>query len=256
MNRAVTASARPAGAGSSPADSSSAAHRPSPPPRIGAVVLAGGRARRLDGAPKPLLLAEGRTLLARTLDALDAAGVAREDTVLVGPDSLVERPEASGRRVVREDPPFTGPVAAIEAGVAALLGGESDDGASDVGNDGPGTLFTLAADMPGVAAGVHALLDAAVPALTDAAGEDLPDAWVGESDADGPSPRTENLLALHRAAPLCAALAGMRTRDQAVRSLLAQLRITAVPLPAGAADDVDTWEDAERLGVRPAEGTA
>jgi choline kinase len=40
-----------------------------------AVVLSGGRARRLDGEPKHQVRVGGRTLLDRTLDAVAAASV-------------------------------------------------------------------------------------------------------------------------------------------------------------------------------------
>ena len=46
---------------------------PAPLLRFDAVVLAGGRARRLDGAAKPLLVHRGTTLLATALAAVDGA---------------------------------------------------------------------------------------------------------------------------------------------------------------------------------------
>ncbi|GAA3739820.1 molybdenum cofactor guanylyltransferase [Salinactinospora qingdaonensis] len=87
-----------------------------------AVILAGGRARRLGGADKPGLAVGETTLLERVAAA---AGAARR-TVVVGPPR--SRPSAS---YVREDPPGGGPVAALRAGMAlvdqpwlALLAGD------------------------------------------------------------------------------------------------------------------------------------
>jgi molybdopterin-guanine dinucleotide biosynthesis protein A len=77
-----------------------------------AVVLAGGAARRLDGADKPGLLLGGRSLVAR----VGAAVASAERLVLVGP----RRPELSRAVVVREDPPGGGPVPALRAGLAEV----------------------------------------------------------------------------------------------------------------------------------------
>ncbi|HEU4467371.1 MAG TPA: NTP transferase domain-containing protein, partial [Agromyces sp.] len=81
---------------------------------LDAVILAGGRAERLDGASKPDLVVGGRSLLATAIAA--ARGAACERIVVVGPPEL----EAAGCLVVREDPPFGGPVAALAAGLDAL----------------------------------------------------------------------------------------------------------------------------------------
>ncbi len=81
----------------------------SEPASYDAVVLAGGGARRLDGADKPGLLVGGRALVAWVGDAVAGAG----RLVVVGP----ERPEPSRAITVREDPPGGGPVPALRAGL-------------------------------------------------------------------------------------------------------------------------------------------
>src|SRR4051812_43848037 len=74
-----------------------------------AVVLAGGAAKRLGGADKPGLRVGGRPLLDRVLGACaDAAG-----TVVVGS----RRPTVRPVRWAREEPPGSGPVAALDAGI-------------------------------------------------------------------------------------------------------------------------------------------
>jgi molybdenum cofactor guanylyltransferase len=78
-----------------------------------AVILAGGAARRLGGAAKPLLPVGGRPMLDRVLAAVADAVV----TVVVGPAGLAVPP---GVLRVSEDPPGGGPVAALAAGVAAI----------------------------------------------------------------------------------------------------------------------------------------
>jgi molybdopterin-guanine dinucleotide biosynthesis protein A len=77
-----------------------------------AVVLAGGRASRLGGQPKPQLRVGDRTLLAAVLDAVGNA----ERRVVVGPPQDVP----PGVVLTREDPPGAGPVAALRAGLAAV----------------------------------------------------------------------------------------------------------------------------------------
>jgi len=78
-----------------------------------AIVLAGGRAARLDGADKAGIEVGGRTLLARALDALaDAAEV-----VVVGDPVATELPVT----FVRESPRYGGPAAALLTGLDALL---------------------------------------------------------------------------------------------------------------------------------------
>jgi molybdopterin-guanine dinucleotide biosynthesis protein A len=75
-----------------------------------AVVLAGGRAARLGGRPKPQLVVGGRTIL----DAVLAAVADAAQRLVVGPP----QPVPDGVLVVREDPPGGGPVAALHAGLA------------------------------------------------------------------------------------------------------------------------------------------
>ncbi|MGH3716364.1 MAG: molybdenum cofactor guanylyltransferase, partial [Micromonosporaceae bacterium] len=79
---------------------------------FGAIVLAGGGARRLGGADKPGLSLGGRPLLHRVLDAVADA----YPRIVVGPP----RPVPEGVLTTREEPPGGGPVAALAAGLALL----------------------------------------------------------------------------------------------------------------------------------------
>ncbi|HET8641771.1 MAG TPA: molybdenum cofactor guanylyltransferase [Pseudonocardiaceae bacterium] len=106
----------------------------------GAVVLAGGRARRLGGVDKPALVVGGRTMLDTVLLACAGAG----SIVVVGET----RPVAVEVGWVREEPPHGGPLAGLTAGLGALPGP-------------PELVAVLAADLPGLRAGtVGRLLDA------------------------------------------------------------------------------------------------
>lgn len=78
-----------------------------------AIVLAGGAGRRLGGPAKPALPVGGRSMLGRVLGAVaDAAPV-----VVVG-KAPVDLPATV--RATLEDPPGSGPVSAVAAGMALL----------------------------------------------------------------------------------------------------------------------------------------
>jgi molybdopterin-guanine dinucleotide biosynthesis protein A len=100
-----------------------------------AVVLAGGRAARLGGQPKPQLEVGGRSMLATVLAACEGAAA----RVVVGPP----QPVPQGVRLVREQPPGGGPVAAMRAGMAVV---ETD------------VVAVLAADLPFLTADLLAQL--------------------------------------------------------------------------------------------------
>src|SRR4051795_13298015 len=85
-------------------------------PPFAAVVLAGGRAARLGGLPKPQPDVGGASMLTPGLTAVDGAA----PRVVVGPS----QPVPAGVRLVREQPPGGGPVPALAAGLAAVGGAE------------------------------------------------------------------------------------------------------------------------------------
>ena len=92
-------------------------------PAYDAVVLAGGRASRLGGRPKPALLVGGVPIAGRVLAAVPDAG----RRVLVG-DAV---PGVTPDVLTREEPAGGGPVAGLAAGLAhvtaptvAVLGGD------------------------------------------------------------------------------------------------------------------------------------
>ena len=103
---------------------------------LGAVILAGGRARRLGGADKPGIMVGEQTLVAAVATA--AAGAGAEQLVLVGParpelagllgreaaaagpagSAVLARPRpACTVEFTRERPPGAGPVPALAAGL-------------------------------------------------------------------------------------------------------------------------------------------
>jgi molybdopterin-guanine dinucleotide biosynthesis protein A len=121
-------------------------------------VLAGGHASRLGGADKPALVVGERSLLASVVSA--AAGAGARLVVVVGPP----RPGlvlAAGRlRVVREEPPGSGPMPALRRGLAEVAA--------------PWVLV-LAADLPFIRAGHLTSLLAAAAEARPATGAVLAD---------------------------------------------------------------------------------
>jgi molybdopterin-guanine dinucleotide biosynthesis protein A len=107
-----------------------------------AVVLAGGSASRMGGTEKTALLVAGRSLLDRVLAAVPDAR-----TVIVVGD---QRPTVREVTWTREQPPGTGPAAAVRAGLELVSAG---------------LTVLLAGDLPLLSsAAVDRLLAAAGPA--------------------------------------------------------------------------------------------
>jgi len=176
---------------------------------VDALVLAGGAARRMDGADKAGQLVAGRSLLRHVVDATRAAGVER--VIVVGPP----RADVEGVTWCVEDPPGGGPVAAIAAGLPLTSAGH---------------VLVLAADLPDIAPAIPMLL-----AALDAAG------CAVLVDTDG---RRNPLAAAWRRAELQAAVAGIGdVAGAAARALLEQVTVLDVPDTDGWGTDCDTWDD-------------
>jgi molybdopterin-guanine dinucleotide biosynthesis protein A len=208
-------------------------------PTLDAVILAGGRAERLGGASKPDLVVGGRSLLETAIDAARSAGCAR--IVVVGPPSL----EAPGCLIVREDPPFGGPVAALAAGLAALAtdAATPESSVPDAAPAPAPDVLVLACDMPGASVAVDRLLGGRRTSLaTDG---------VCLVDASG---REQWLAAIYSRRALARAFdaLGHDAGGAAMRRLAASLDLTVLA-DHGSTQDIDTWSDLER--ARSSSGT-
>jgi molybdopterin-guanine dinucleotide biosynthesis protein A len=188
------------------------------PPRLGAVVLTGGTAARMDGVDKAAIEVGGVTLLERAL----AAAAAASDVVVVGAEVPTSRPVT----FTREDPPGGGPAAGLLAGLDRLAGA-------------PDLVCVLAVDMPKVEAGTVARLTEAVTGDPAADG-----AWLVDAGA-----REQPLAAVYRTASLVAARPAAREEEHGlpVRRLVAGLRMVPVSPVGDEARDVDTWADLREL---------
>jgi len=218
--------------------------------RFDAVVLSGGRSSRLGGSPKSELVVGGRSLLELALDAV--AGASRVAVVgdrpvpASGGQADAAAPDGSAGKILftREHPRFAGPAAAIASGIRAL----ERDGAQETsaGHASRPEDFTavVACDMPGVAAAIEALL------TESARVRDSPSiAGFVAADENGTA---QLLVGLYRTSALRHAIDAREDLvNMSVRSLVSELELEAVAVPVGSTHDIDTWEDAARLGAVP-----
>ncbi|MEO5834293.1 MAG: NTP transferase domain-containing protein [Nakamurella sp.] len=197
------------------------------PAATAGIVLAGGAGRRLGGVDKPGLIIAGSTLLDRALVALGDTPV-----VVVGTRRRTGRPVT----FVVEDPPGSGPAAAVRAGVTALRTLDDDT-----------VIVLLAADLPAVSSDT---VDRLVNGLARAAAD--PDA----DDTDGAvlldrGNQEQLLLGVWRIGSLRRACAQRSSwTDVPLRQLLAPLRRVAVPELDDEAADIDTPEQWRRWSDR------
>lgn len=184
---------------------------------VAAIVLAGGRASRLGGADKASVPIGGMPLVDHVYDAVDGC----VPVIGVGPVSTA-RP---GVRIVREDPPYGGPVAGIRAALDALDGAGTELVATEA--------WLLACDLPRARELVALLSSVDIPEGADA---------VIAVDAGG---RPQWLAGRYRLDSLRRALDALpETSGASMRSLVAPLVLHVVP-DDGTALDLDTWSAIE-----------
>ncbi|WP_244192496.1 NTP transferase domain-containing protein [Dietzia lutea] len=187
---------------------------------VGAIVLAGGRASRLGGVDKARVTVAGRPMIESVVGAARAVA---GPVVTVGPGGDA-----------REDPPHSGPVAAIAAGLAGLPGAVE-------------LVVVVACDLPDLDAATLRSLVAALrrpAAPTTAPGEVTAPRVALAVDAAG---RDQYLLAAWDRRALAARLAALEASGgvggRAVRALFDDHE-EVVRVPIGdPARDVDTWTD-------------
>jgi molybdopterin-guanine dinucleotide biosynthesis protein A len=210
------------------------------------VVLTGGASRRL-GRDKATAHVGGRRLVDRILAEVPAD----VPVVIVGPSlSAMARPV----RFVREDPPGSGPLAAIGAGLAGV---------------GTPLVGLIAADMPFavpvVARALSRLAHEPPPASPPRGGTDPVRHVDGTDDAGGVSGAdavvptdadgfAQLLCAGYRTQALREALSGLGVlADRPVRALLSELRVMEWPVPTAELADVDTEDQLTAARSRAAE---
>ena len=210
-----------------------------------AVVVAGGASRRLNHVPKASLSDGTSTLLDCALEAVAAAS----PRVVVGPESLPLPPEVLR---TREDPPFSGPAAAIHAGLECIA---ADCERSQI--PVPDWCLILGVDTPRIAPAVQQLITAArgveQTCAERAAGFSPTDSesFEGAESSAGFWGVSEGiyqpLVGIYRFEAIRSVFSA-GTTNASVRSFLRRLNPTAVQMSAADTADVDTWEQAQALG--------
>lgn len=184
-----------------------------------AIVLAGGSARRLNGADKGAVQLEHVPLLRRALDIVEAAST----TIVVGPATNAVTAGVDRARQVRfitEDPPRGGPAAAISAGLA------------EVDHE---VVVVLACDMPFVG-----------PATITRLLSSLDDQTAGALLVDE-NGRRQYLAAAYRTDRLRDALGTLEPIHNApVHKAITLLTVVEIAADPDEAFDIDTWQDVER----------
>lgn len=195
-----------------------------PVTEFAAIVLAGGRGRRLGGLDKPGRAVAGRPMIERVLDAVSGAA----PRVVVGPPIAGLPPDVV---LTREIPPGGGPVAATAAGLALLMASADQ-------------VALLAADLPVLTPrSIRALRAALTGGSADGA------CYVDEAG------RLQMLCGVWRAPALRRALAqlaaerGATLTGASMRAMTAGLAVAAVPWAGRGLPpwfDCDTDDDLRR----------
>lgn len=204
-------------------------------PQFDAVVLAGGRGRRLaevtSGTEKAAVILGTERLVDRVVTAAHGMGASR--VIAVGPDHV----GALADLVVREDPPFTGPLPALAAGLDLV---EHD------------WVMLLPCDLENPVALCAAILDGFSETGSEA---HEPVDGVYLRDEEG---RPQWLAGLYRVSALrqnITALAASELADRPLRVAFDGARLASVAAPAQTVLDIDTPTDLERarasLGQNP-----
>jgi molybdopterin-guanine dinucleotide biosynthesis protein A len=181
--------------------------------RIGAVILTGGTAVRLDGVDKASIELGGLTLLEHALGAmLDV-----DEVVVVGDPVPTTRPVT----FTREDPVGGGPAAGVLAGLRSFA-------------RRPDLLVVLAVDMPLVTS-------ATIRRLLDAATREVPLDGAALIDSGR---KLQYLCAVYAVAALESARPSYEEEHGlSMRRLVATLRVEHVPAFGPETRDIDSWED-------------
>jgi molybdenum cofactor guanylyltransferase len=196
-----------------------------------AVLLAGGAGSRLGGTDKALLEHAGRTLLGHWTAALAERGVSG---VVVGPQHL-NRHLTPHLRLTREDPPLSGPAAAVCAGVRALPPADPEDARAAV--------LLLAVDMVNPRPLLDWLLDW-LPVL-HRTGEEA----VVPRDAEGRFQMLSSAVSRAWLQQRVDRLLPGQEVGQSLRWLLSGAHTAHPVLPDDLGGDVDTPDDARRLSI-------
>lgn len=194
-------------------------------PSLTALLVSGGKATRLGGITKTALTVDGVPLIKRALTAV--RGVSPHcPAVVVGDTHGLD--DLGHVTHLRENPPFSGPAAAIATGVEHVT---------------TNLVAVLAADLP--------LIDAhTIRALIDA---------VGQADcavAVDPTGRVQYLTAVWRTRALAQVVSAAEVAHRPAHTLYDRCEWVPVHLEQATTADIDTYADAQRFGMHLSDESA
>lgn len=201
--------------------------RPLGPAGFDAIVMAGGRGSRLGGVDKAAILLDGTPMVDRCIDAARNVGAAR--VIVAGPVGTGKGADAQ----VREDPPFSGPLAALDVSLRET--------------QSP-WVMVLACDLVAPAEVVGQLVDTLREISDDVDGALL-------EDEDG---YPQWLASVFRTDVLLAAIARYRSdvgtlEDASLRAVFQKLRLQRSAASPGSTKDIDTPEQLADARTRETE---
>lgn len=182
------------------------------------LIFAGGRSSRMGGPDKATLTLDGRPLIERVINAARLTGAQR--VVVVGPESVT----AGADIVVRESPPFSGPGAALAAGIAEVEAS---------------WMLMLSCDLENPH-DLCATLTAVFDSATTADGIVLVDS----------QQREQWLAGYYRTESVRAALAAVETDGIALYTVLGALDLFRIEAPSELVADIDTPADLTAARLR------
>ena len=190
-------------------------------PGLDVIIVAGGRGTRMGGRDKAALVVDGERLVDVLLDEVSLISDLMQ-VVVVSTRDLEVRP---GVKIAAEDPPFSGPLSAVSAGLDSLSYEPSERTA------------ILAVDAPESAQ--------LLPDLADALADDADAAAAVIEDDEG---RLQPLCAMWETAALRAALDGLGdVADRPAKALYDDVALARVE-GTGEERDYDTPEELASYG--------
>lgn len=203
--------------------------KPSGPARFDAIVMAGGRGSRLGGVDKAAIVLQGASMVDRCIEAARKFGAER--VLVAGPVDTGTHADAR----VRENPPFSGPLAALDAGIQEV--------------HAP-WVMVLACDLVSPTDVVDQLVNALRTAPADVDGAIL-------EDEDG---YPQWLASAFRSKALLSAITQYRSEtgtleDASLRAVFQKLRLQRSTARPGSTDDIDTPEQLAHARTRETEAS-
>ena len=197
-----------------------------------AIIIAGGTGERLGGVSKSDLIVGGQRLLDRQIAGLHPHV---SGTIVVVAPRTVKVP--AGLLRLMEEPPGSGPLAGITAGLTAIRHSIRGDGNNAESGDkfDSHRVLIVAVDQPGAPQALGVLLESL----------ETNDADACVAFGGSPEPFHQYLIGAYRVGPLASLLERIEVNNRGIHRFLRNLNVVDVPMPFEVCQDVDTPADLE-----------